>query len=543
VFLKRKIYMCEFPFGNQSEKPAAKRAYIDELRAGCLLSHYSGHGAFDKMADENLFFTSDADASRIGNGRRLYIYTAYSCTIGKYDLADASSISEQLLFSPGGASIATLASDAPAFAGSSRTFAVNFVRDLFQTPGVRRHRIGESVRASKSAPEQIRSRTNDEKYQVLGDPALVLGIPQLPVRVDPHDTFIGGTFTSVSGSVMQNDQVATSFNGTATVTVAGVADTSGYVFFPPYRYNAVTGVAGSDTIRFSLQGGALYTGNVPVTNGRWQAQFFVPADIRQGNLALIHAYVSNNAVDGAGILDSLVATRSTEIDSSVAADLTGPEVVASLDDRVLRPNVTVVAGSTLELRIADEHGINLQGEDDFFSISVTLDEGTPRERTTDLTRKFEYDFGDFRAGGVSVPFSLLAPTDFPFGTHTITIQASDNLNNRTKLTVPIEVVGDLGEFEVVKTENFPNPFSDQTLIEYKLTQDADDVTVGIYTVNGRLIREFRNAPSGVSNEGIVWDGRDHDGDLVANGLYFLKVVATSDGTESESIGRAVVMRN
>jgi hypothetical protein len=217
--------------------------------------------------------------------------------------------------------------------------------------------------------------------------------------------------------------------------------------------------------------------------------------------------------------------------------------VASLDDRVLRPNVTVVAGSTLELRIADEHGINLQGEDDFFSISVTLDEGTPRERTTDLTRKFEYDFGDFRAGGVSVPFSLLAPTDFPFGTHTITIQASDNLNNRTKLTVPIEVVGDLGEFEVVKTENFPNPFSDQTLIEYKLTQDADDVTVGIYTVNGRLIREFRNAPSGVSNEGIVWDGRDHDGDLVANGLYFLKVVATSDGTESESIGRAVVMRN
>jgi len=175
---------------------------------------------------------------------------------------------------------------------------------------------------------------------------------------------------------------------------------------------------------------------------------------------------------------------------------------------------------------------------------VTLDEDTPRERTTDLTRKFEYDFGEFRAGGVSVPFASLVPADFPLGTHTITIQASDNLNNRTKTTTTIEVVGDLGEFEVLRTENFPNPFSDQTIIEYKLTQDADDVTVGIYTVNGRLIREFRNAPAGVSNEGIVWDGRDHDGDLVANGLYFLKVIATAaDGTESEAIGRAVVMRD
>ncbi|MFN0150612.1 MAG: C25 family cysteine peptidase [bacterium] len=537
VFLEEKIYMVEFPFGNEVEKPAAKRAYIDALRRGCLLSHYSGHGAYDKMADENLFFTSDADATVLGNGRRYYIFSAYSCTIGLFDRDDGSSISEQLIFTPGGGSIASVASDAPAFAGSSFIFARNVVSDLFKAPGDAEGRVGDSIINAKSQPEIIRSRTNDEKYHILGDPALRLALPELPVAIDPHPGFVGGTFATVSGSVLQGGAVASSFNGKATVTVSGVADTSGYTFFPPPDGSA-------RRARFTLLGGTLYTGDVPVTAGRWTASFFVPADIRQGDLAQIHAYVDNGATDGVGLRDSIDASRGIEVDSTVASDQTGPELSVAFDDRPLRPNVSVVPTATLKLRLSDPHGVNIQGEDDFYSISVTMDEGTSAERTTDLTEKFEYDFGDFKNGGLDVAFETLLPPDAPLGVHTITIQASDNLNNRTKTVSTIEIVGAIGEFRVSDPLNFPNPFSDETLITYDLTQGANLVTVKLFTVNGRLVREFQDAPGivGNSNE-FVWDGRDQDGDLVANGVYFFKVIAqAADGKESEAVGRAVVMR-
>lgn len=537
VFLEQKIYMVEFPFGNAVEKPAAKRAYIDELRRGCLLSHYSGHGAYDKMADENLFFTSDADATVLGNGQRYYIYSAYSCTIGLFDRDDGSSISEQLIFTPGGGSIAALASDAPAFAGSSFIFARNFVSDVFKAPGEPDGRVGDAVANAKSQPEQIRSRTNDEKYHILGDPALNLALPKLPVEIDAHAGFEGGTFTTVSGRVLEGGQLATTFNGKATVTVSGVADTSGYTFFPPPD-------GAQRRVRYTLLGGTLYTGQVPVTAGRWSASFFVPTDIRQGDLAQIHAYVDNGTIDGVGLRDSIDATRGVVVDSTVASDQTGPELSVAFDDRPLRPNVSVVPQATFRLRLSDPHGINLQGEDDFYSISVTMDEGTGAERTTDLTEKFQYDFGDFKNGGLEVDFATLLPVDAPLGFHTITIQASDNLNNRTKSVSTIEVVGAIGDFRVADPLNFPNPFSERTTITYDLTQGADLVTVKLFTVNGRLIREFRDAPGVVGNSNeVIWDGRDQDGDAVANGVYFFKVIAQSgDGKESEAVGRAVVMR-
>ncbi len=534
-----KVYLMEFPFGNAAEKPAAKQQYLTELKKGGLISHYAGHGGFDKMADENVFFLSDADATKTQNGRRYFIFTAYSCSIGTFDLTAQSSIAELLMRSPGGGSIASFASAAPAFSGPSSELAVEFTTHAMVPPASgAAPRIGEAIRLAKTTLATFAALTNNEKYMHLGDPALRIGIPEKEVRVDAHPGFFSAALDSVSGSVIDADSVATWFNGTASVLVSGSADTSGYTYFPPplgQRRRA----------RYELLGGTLYRGDVLVVNGRWKATFYVPSDLRQGNRGRVRAYVTNGVTDGLGVADSLLTTRRAVTDSS---DVDGPTMAATFDGRAYRPGITLLESALMALQLSDPHGINLQGDDDFFAITVTIDEGLPTERTANLTSSFQYDFGRFDEGELSVPFSQIFSTAVPLGPHTLLVRASDNLNNRSELAAEVILVGAEPTFKVSNPLNFPNPFSDRTCFQYSLTQNAD-VTIKIFTVNGRLVREIKNIASQTgttdcSDPLLTWDGRDHEGDEVANGVYFFKVLAKSVDSrqESEAIGKALVMK-
>ena len=73
-------------------------------------------------------------------------------------------------------------------------------------------------------------------------------------------------------------------------------------------------------------------------------------------------------------------------------------------------------------------------------------------------------------------------------------------------------------------QNFPNPFNPETWLPYRLAADAP-VTLRIYNVKGQLMRELN---LGVQKAGgyltretaAYWDGRDHVGETVSNGIYF-----------------------
>ncbi len=70
--------------------------------------------------------------------------------------------------------------------------------------------------------------------------------------------------------------------------------------------------------------------------------------------------------------------------------------------------------------------------------------------------------------------------------------------------------------------NYPNPFPKETTITCELTQPADALTLKIYTVTGRLIRELEtDAPAGFIM--LKWDGADSNGTPVANGVYYGKI--------------------
>ena len=78
--------------------------------------------------------------------------------------------------------------------------------------------------------------------------------------------------------------------------------------------------------------------------------------------------------------------------------------------------------------------------------------------------------------------------------------------------------------ETTLLSNYPNPFNPETWIPYQLSEAAD-VTLTIYTADGRFVRTLRlgNRSAGIyqsKSRAAYWDGRNTLGEPVASGVYF-----------------------
>lgn len=71
----------------------------------------------------------------------------------------------------------------------------------------------------------------------------------------------------------------------------------------------------------------------------------------------------------------------------------------------------------------------------------------------------------------------------------------------------------------VLEQNYPNPFNPTTTIEYKLFERSD-VQLEIYTLLGQKIITLINKKQNVGQYRVTWDGKNLNGNKVANGIYF-----------------------
>ncbi len=71
-------------------------------------------------------------------------------------------------------------------------------------------------------------------------------------------------------------------------------------------------------------------------------------------------------------------------------------------------------------------------------------------------------------------------------------------------------------------QNVPNPFNPVTVIDYALAQ-AGDVSLRVYDLNGRMVRELVNGPQSATRYQVEWDGRDDAGRSLASGVYFYQL--------------------
>lgn len=98
------------------------------------------------------------------------------------------------------------------------------------------------------------------------------------------------------------------------------------------------------------------------------------------------------------------------------------------------------------------------------------------------------------------------------------------------------------EFFVKDFYNFPNPMNSETVFMFTLAGNlVIDCKIKIYTVSGKLIKTI-NAPVNIGFNQVRWDGRDEDGDAVANGVYLYKLIVEGDGKKETPIQKLVVLK-
>ncbi|MDZ7344251.1 MAG: T9SS type A sorting domain-containing protein, partial [candidate division KSB1 bacterium] len=212
----------------------------------------------------------------------------------------------------------------------------------------------------------------------------------------------------------------------------------------------------------------------------------------------------------------------------VRTDKSIPRLEVTFDGRIVIRNDYVSPAPTIVCKIYDESPLPLA---DTNRVQVLLDE-QPISYSEGRLQFESFASGPLRAQVTFWP-QLTA------GSHVIEFFVRDATNNPAYYRAEVQVDTD---FRLREVMNYPNPFRDETDFTYYLTQPADEVTIKIFTLSGRLIAVIERAPASAGFNYAHWDGRDADGDVIANGVYLYKLMARLGEKRVETIEKCVVMR-
>ncbi|HEY6867631.1 MAG TPA: FlgD immunoglobulin-like domain containing protein, partial [Candidatus Eisenbacteria bacterium] len=104
---------------------------------------------------------------------------------------------------------------------------------------------------------------------------------------------------------------------------------------------------------------------------------------------------------------------------------------------------------------------------------------------------------------------------------------------------------------------FPNPFSDDslpptggpvrrtgTIFTFQLLSDEPaDLMLRVFTVNGRMVYEQTERYAQPGYQELRWNGLDAEGEKLANGIYFYRLVAKGPSGSASELGRLVKLRS
>lgn len=71
-------------------------------------------------------------------------------------------------------------------------------------------------------------------------------------------------------------------------------------------------------------------------------------------------------------------------------------------------------------------------------------------------------------------------------------------------------------------QNYPNPFSEKTVISYNIPKH-NDVTIKVYNILGQEVRALITTEIQEGFNNVIWDGKDNFGKKVSSGIYFYKI--------------------
>jgi FlgD Ig-like domain len=223
-------------------------------------------------------------------------------------------------------------------------------------------------------------------------------------------------------------------------------------------------------------------------------------------------------------------------DTTAAPDHQGPAIHLYLDSRTFRSGDVVSGNPLLIVDLEDENGINTSGAGVGHRLEAWLDNAA---QSVDLSNYYKSKIDTYREGTIEYSLGTLS-----YGNHALRVRAWDTHNNPSTSETVFDVMTAVG-LKISNLFNYPNPFRSSTVFTFDHNQLSPiEAEVKIFTVAGRLIRSLKEPNITASSVRIPWDGRDADGDILANGVYLYKVITrTLDGRlDAEAYGKMSILR-
>ncbi len=532
-FDERKIYLGLYPTVVSSggiTVPAAAADLVNQINEGTLAVNFVGHGSPEVWSFTHVF-ESDVTIPELTNFTRLSLFIGATCDFARYDDPQQQSAAEGLVLSPQGGAIGAMSATRPVLEDSNLNLNEAFLDQLFVRDQERNPtRIGDAVFRTKEEDYG----ENDIKYQYIGDPTVRLGMPRYNAGIDSLN---GKSLAQVQqiralgkldikGTIYHPDgTVWSDLSSTALLTIY---DSQMQVPDPNYQ-----------GVSYTFQGSQLFTGQVSIKNGIFEAAAIMPTDISYSDTTgRIELYFQGGGSDGSGYTTNVIVGGT---DTTAKNNHVGPHITIYFDSTNFRNGDVVSQNPMLFVDLSDSNGINLSDE----AVGHTLEATFDGVQSVNLAPFYVGNVDSYQEGTVKYPVTLsLAP-----GEHSVTVSAFDVFDNGADTSATFDIESST-QLSITNVYNYPDPFTSSTAFTFQRNGGVGEpinVKIKVYTLSGRLIRTIDNLGIITGDDTFVkipWDGLDDDGNRLANGVYLYKVIAaTVDGSQtSEALGKMAVLR-
>jgi len=522
----RKLYAGIFPRVEQNSGdriPALSKEIIRQFNKGALIVNYTGHGSERVWMDERVF--TDVEAVALENEHLPFLVTA-TCEFGRNDDPTLTSTAEFILSSTTGGAIGLVTTTRPVSSTTNFTLNQGFYDALFTKENGRHLPIGEVFRRTKN---NSISGVANRNFSLLGDPSMMLALPELNVVALRAETSTGSTTlkalstVTVSGEIRDNNgAVVTGFDGQVEITVLNK------------ELTRVTNGKNNPAFSFTEWSDVLFRGKALVENGAFSLTFTLPssigASVGSGKI-LFHA-VANDGRQARGSQSS-VTIGGTETDPPVSTQ--NPVVQAFINDSTFVDGGITTPDALLLIGASDDFGINLSIANPQLMPTAVLD-GT---ETFQLADYFVANAGDPTKGVFQYPMVNLAP-----GAHDILVRVSDIHGNTSQTMIRFYVT----ESEDLKIEvfgNYPNPVADETTFFFRHNRAGDDLQteIEVFKPTGEVV--FRSKADVISSnyEVSLYKLSNTDTKKLDAGLYLARLVVRSlgNGSKNEFVTKLIIL--
>ena len=505
-----KVYgvMRGYPMYPDNHKPDARNALISNWNQGAGIINFFGHGAYWVWGHE--WYFRDTDVANLVNGDKLPLVLMGTCGTSRFDMNRYESIGTSLVVKNGGGAIATVGATRGTYSSGNGTLVKLIYYGLFN----KSYDIGQAVYNSKFT-------FDNPLYILMGDPALYLSKPAGTCSLElSDDTLKSRGFYSVNGKI---NGLLSSLNGQALLTL--------------YDAERVDSSDFTHSLKFEIPGQPIVKFGALVQSDSLNANFILPdmtsimdnSLIASGIRLGVYAWGTNS--DACGVLNNNLF-----IGGEIAPDTTDktkPSIEIWANDTKLSDGDLIGKSNQLIVKISDDCGLNIipHTAPPTNQVQLLID----NNQLYNISEAFIFDNGSAVSG--QTKWTVAADN----GLHRFRFSVYDLTGKKGILELELNVLPLSGENKIDGVYNFPNPFKQGTCFTFNLYQEGD-VTIKIYTIGGRMLKTLVQNGRSFGYNQIYWDGRDADGSILANGVYFYKITVQGASGEASKIGKIVVMK-